>query len=67
MLTSMAKNLRCHLGKHTWRSRGRGDNLTYFCQACGKTLDKPPRRGKGGSDAPWGPGSGAAHPGGPVG
>ena len=51
----MAKNLRCRLGKHIWRSRGRGDALTYFCQVCGKTRDKPRRR-TGGSEAPLPPG-----------
>ena len=40
----MARNLRCRLGKHIWRSKGRGDALTYFCQVCGKTRDKPRRR-----------------------
>jgi hypothetical protein len=33
----MANKLRRRLGKHEWRSRGRGDALTYVCQ------DKPPR------------------------
>jgi len=52
----MAKNLRCRLGKHIWRSRGRGDALTYFCQVCGETRDKPRRPRKGGSEAPLPPG-----------
>jgi len=56
--TSMATNVRCRLGKHEWRSRGRGDALTYFCQVCGKTRDKPPRPRTGGSEAPWLPGTG---------
>jgi hypothetical protein len=47
----MTNKLRCRLGKHRWRCRGRGDALTYFCQACGKTRDKPPRR-TGGAEAP---------------
>jgi hypothetical protein len=41
----MATKLRCRLGKHEWRARGRGDALIYFCQVCGKTRDKP-RGGK---------------------
>ena len=35
----MSGRFRCRLGKHTWRSRGRGDVLTYVCLACGKTRD----------------------------
>jgi len=50
----MAKSLRCRLGKHTWRRRGRGDALTWFCQGCGKTLDKPPRERTKGAEAPGG-------------
>jgi hypothetical protein len=38
----MVNKLRCRLGKHKWRSRGRGNALTYRCEVCGKTLDKPP-------------------------
>jgi hypothetical protein len=53
----MANKLRCRLGKHKWKSRGRGDALTYVCQVCGKTRGKPPRR-MGGSEAPWWPGTG---------
>jgi hypothetical protein len=60
MRTSMGNKLRCGLGKHTWRSRGRGDALTYVCQACGKTLDKPPRARARGSEAPVPPGSGGS-------
>ena len=55
--TAMARKVRCRLGKHRWRSRGRGDALTYFCEVCGKTRDKPPRR-SGGAEAPWWPGTG---------
>jgi hypothetical protein len=36
----MANKLRCRLGKHKWKTRGRGDALTYFCQFCGTTRDK---------------------------
>ena len=57
----MAKNLRCRLGKHIWRSQGRGNALTYFCQACGKTRDKPRGPRRGGAEAPMPPGG---HPGG---
>jgi hypothetical protein len=39
----MANKLRCRLGKHKWKTRGRGDALTYVCQVCGKTSDTPPR------------------------
>jgi hypothetical protein len=53
----MPKSLRCRLGKHRWRSKGRGDALTYFCQVCGKTLDKPPRWRTGGAEAPVPPGA----------
>jgi hypothetical protein len=55
----MANKLRCRLGKHEWRTRGRGDALTYVCQVCGKTRDKPPRSRTGGSEAPWLPGTGS--------
>jgi hypothetical protein len=55
----MANKLRCRLGKHKWKTRGRGDALTYVCQVCGKTLDKPPRSRTGGSEAPWLPGTGS--------
>jgi hypothetical protein len=55
--TAMARKLRCRLGKHRWRCRGRGDALTYFCEVCRKTRDKPPRR-SGGAEAPWWPGTG---------
>jgi hypothetical protein len=50
----MGMTLRCRLGKHKWRSRGRGDALTYVCQNCGKTLEKPPRQRSGGAEAPGG-------------
>ena len=53
----MAIKLRCRLGKHRWKSRGRGDALTYFCQDCKKTLDKPPRSRTGGAEAPVPPGA----------
>lgn len=53
----MTNKLRCRLGKHVWRSRGRGDALTYVCQVCGKTRDKPPRRRMGAAEVPW-PGDG---------
>ena len=56
--TTMANKLRCRLGRHKWRCRGRGDALTYFCQVCGTTRDKPPRWRTGGSEAPWLPGTG---------
>lgn len=49
--------LRCRIGKHTWRTRGRADALTYFCQACGKTRDKPPRSRMGAAEAPVPPGA----------
>jgi hypothetical protein len=55
----MATKLRCRLGKHRWKTRGRGDALTYVCQVCGKTTDKPPRSRTGGSEAPWPPGTGS--------
>jgi hypothetical protein len=45
----MAIKLLCRLGKHRWRSKGRGDALTYFCQDCGKTRDKP---GRGKTESP---------------
>jgi hypothetical protein len=54
----MANRLRCRLGKHKWKTRGRGDALTYFCQVCGKTLDKPPRSKTGATEAPVPPGAG---------
>jgi hypothetical protein len=63
----MVKTLRCRLGKHKWRSRGRGDALTYVCQNCGKTLDKPPRRRMGASEAPGGGGGGVGDFGGGMG
>ena len=50
----MATKLRCRLGKHKCKTRGRGDALTYVCQVCGKTLDKPPRSKMGGAEAPGG-------------
>jgi len=53
----MTSTLRCRLGKHTWRSRGRGDALTYVCAVCGKTRATPPRQRWGASDAPLPPGS----------
>lgn len=43
----------CRRGKHKWRTRGRGDALTYFCEVCGETSDKPPRSKWGGSQAPY--------------
>ena len=49
----MLKSFGAAWGQHTWPCK-KGDALTYFCQGCGKTLDKPPRRGKGGSEAPGG-------------
>jgi len=52
----MSNRFRCRLGKHTWRSRGRGDVLTYVCLVCGKTRAKPPRRRWGASEAPGGGG-----------
>jgi hypothetical protein len=48
----MSSRFRCRLGKHTWRSKGRGDVLTYVCLVCGKTRDKPARRRWGASQAP---------------
>jgi hypothetical protein len=56
----MSSSFRCRLGKHTWRSRGRGDILTYVCLVCGKTRDTPPRRRWGASDAPMPPGGGGS-------
>jgi len=53
---AMSSRFRCRLGKHTWRSRGRGDVLTYVCLVCGKTRDTPPPRRSGGSQAPMPPG-----------
>jgi hypothetical protein len=38
----MATKIRCLLGQHKWRTRGRGAALTYVCEVCGKTRDKPP-------------------------
>jgi hypothetical protein len=38
----MTTRLRCRVRKHKWKTRGRGDALTYVCQVCGKTRDKPP-------------------------
>jgi hypothetical protein len=38
----MLTKVRCSVGKHEWRTRGRGNALTYICQVCGKTRDKPP-------------------------
>ena len=55
----MTTKLRCRLGKHRWKSRGRGDAITYVCQDCGKMLDKAPRGRTGGSEAPWLPGTGS--------
>jgi len=40
---AMSSRFRCRLGKHTWRSSGRGRYLTYECLVCEKTRDKPPR------------------------
>jgi hypothetical protein len=54
----MATKLRCRLGKHKWKTRGRADALTYVCQVCGKTLDTPPRQKWGASERPHPPGSG---------
>jgi hypothetical protein len=48
----MSSRFRCRLGKQTWRSKGRGDVLTYVCLVCGKTRDRPPRRRWGASQAP---------------
>jgi hypothetical protein len=48
----------CRRRKHQWRSRGRGDALTYVCQVCGETRDEPPRRRWGGQEAPGGEGGG---------
>ena len=50
----MAKSLRCRLGRHRWRSRERGDALTYFCQGCGKTLDSRVGRDSGAGSLPCG-------------
>jgi hypothetical protein len=47
---------RCRRGKHQWRTRGREDALTYFCQVCGETSDKPPRARTSGAEAPVPPG-----------
>jgi hypothetical protein len=44
---------RCRRGKHEWKTRGRGDALTYVCQVCGETSDKPPRSKWGASEAPY--------------
>jgi hypothetical protein len=55
----MTTKLGCRLGKHDWRTRGRGDALTYVCRACGKTRDKPPRPRTRGGEAPWLPGTGS--------
>ena len=48
----------CRRRKHKWQSRGRGDALTYVCQLCGETSDKPPRRKWGASEAPYHKGPG---------
>jgi hypothetical protein len=48
--------LRCRVGKHSWRTKGRADALTYFCQACGKTRNKPPRSPMGAAEIPLPPG-----------
>ena len=53
----MAIKLRCRLGRHKWKTRGRADALTDVCQVCGKTLDKPPRQKWGASEHPWQPGA----------
>jgi hypothetical protein len=54
----MARTLRCRLGKHKWRRKGgQADPPTYFCQVCGKTLDKPPRQKWGASEGPHPPGA----------
>jgi hypothetical protein len=55
----MANKLRCRVGKHRWKTRGRGDTLTYVCQVCGKTRDHPPRSRTGAAEAPWLPGTGS--------
>jgi hypothetical protein len=55
----MAKKLRCYLGNHQWRVKGRGDALTYFCADCGKSQNKPPKR-TGGASAPIPPGGGGS-------
>ena len=47
-----AAKLRCRRGKHKWKTRGRGDALTYVCQVCGETSDKPPRSKWGAAEAP---------------
>ena len=44
---------RCHRGKHEWRTRGRANALTYVCQVCGETSDKPPRSKWGATEAPY--------------
>ena len=54
----MAIKLRCRVGKHKWRCRGRGEALSYVCELCAKTRDKPPRSQTGGAEAPWWPGTG---------
>jgi hypothetical protein len=53
--TSMANKLRCRLGKCRWRSRGRGDALSYFCQDCGKHSTSCHARGWGrrGPETAW--------------
>ena len=43
----------CRRGKHTWRTRGRGDALTYVCEVCGETSAEPPRSKWSGSQAPY--------------
>jgi hypothetical protein len=58
VLTSMANKLRCRLGKHQWRTRGRGDALTYVCQVCGKAVDRPPGGRMGATEAHVPPGTG---------
>jgi hypothetical protein len=44
---------RCRRGKHEWRTKGRANALTYVCQVCGETSDKPPRLKWGASEAPY--------------
>ena len=48
----MSSTNRCRLGRHVWKSQGRGDALTYVCARCGKKRDTLPRRRWGAADAP---------------
>jgi hypothetical protein len=52
----MTSKPRCRLGKHSWRTKGRADDLTFFCELCGKTRDKPPRSRMGAAEVPLLPG-----------